>query len=60
MTWKGKTKRNYINDYVNNDKYFKEYLQIQEQPIEDVDFETIAEYAAQIRLELQEEENAST
>ena len=41
-------------------QYFKEYLQIQEQPIEDVDFETIAEYAAQIRLELQEEENAST
>ena len=59
-TWEGESKRDYINDYVNNDKYFREYLQIQEQPIEDVDFETIAEYAAQIRLELQEEENAST
>ena len=58
-TWEGESRRDYINDFVNNDKYFREYLQIQDR-LEDVDFETIAEYEAQIRSELQEEENAST
>jgi len=60
-TWEGESRRDYINDYINDDKYFRKYLQIQDgQFIEDVDFETIAEYEAQMRLELQEEENAST
>ena len=57
--WCWQARHDYIDEYVNEHPLFTQGLE-NGQPIEDIDFETIADYEVSMLKELQEEENAST
>ena len=57
--WCWQARHDYIDEYVNEHPLFTQELE-NGQPIEDIDFETIADYEVSMLKELQEEENAST
>ena len=60
--WGWQARHDYIDEYINEHPLFTQrFLGLEDwQPIDGIDFETIADYEISMLKELQEEENAST
>lgn len=58
--WEWQARQDYIQEYVDEHPLFLGHIGHTDYVLDDVDFDTIANYETEMLIELEEEENAST